>query len=45
MAFGTVNYEAQTDANGDQQIWLDRSVLAKLNALHWPSESYSDLIL
>jgi hypothetical protein len=37
MAFGTANYEAQTD----RLIWLDRLVLAKLNDLRGPGESYS----
>jgi hypothetical protein len=45
MAFGTVNYEAQTDANGDRLIWLDPSVVAKLKALRGPGESYSDVII
>jgi hypothetical protein len=33
MAFGTVNYEVETDANGDRLIWLDPGVVAKLRAL------------
>jgi hypothetical protein len=31
--------------NGDRLIWLDRLVLAKLNTLRGPSESYSDVLL
>jgi hypothetical protein len=45
MAFGTVNYEVQTDANGDRLIWLDPGVVAKLKALRGPGESYSYVIL
>jgi hypothetical protein len=45
VAFGTVNYESQTDANGDRLIWLPHDALAKLRALRRPGESYSDVII
>jgi hypothetical protein len=45
MAFGTVNYGAQTDANGDRLIWLDPGVAARLKALRGPGETYSDVIV
>jgi hypothetical protein len=42
---GNVGFENARDTNGDWFIWLPRDVLAKLNALRGPGESYSDLIL
>ena len=45
MPFGSVGYEAETDASGEQFIWLPAAVVAKLKALRGPGESYSDVIL
>ena len=42
---GSVGYEAEHDANGNQMIWLDRSAYDKLIAMRGPRESYSDVIL
>jgi hypothetical protein len=45
LPFGSVSYEAETDANGQRLIWLPRSVVDRLKALRGPGESYSDDIL
>jgi hypothetical protein len=45
VAFGTVNYESRTDAEGNRLIWLPHDALAKLKALRGPGEDYSDVIL
>jgi hypothetical protein len=45
MLFGSVNYEATTNANGERLIWLDVSVVNRLHAPRGPGESYSDVIL
>jgi hypothetical protein len=42
---GNVGFENKRDSNGDWFIWLPHDVLAKLNALRGPGESYSDAIL
>jgi hypothetical protein len=45
MLFGSVNYEAKTNAKGERLIWLDVRVVDRLTALRGPGESYSDVIL
>jgi hypothetical protein len=45
MLFGSVNYEAATNAKGERLIWLDVRVVDRLGALRGPGESYSDVIL
>jgi hypothetical protein len=42
---GNVGFENARDTNGDWFIWLPRDVLAKLNSIRGPGESYSDAIL
>jgi hypothetical protein len=42
---GNVGFENARDTNGDWFIWLPHDVLAKLNHLRGPGESYSDVIL
>jgi hypothetical protein len=42
---GNVGFENARDTNGDWFIWLPYDVLAKLNRLRGPGESYSDVIL
>jgi hypothetical protein len=42
---GNVGFENQRAPNGDWYIWLDHATIAKLNALHGPGDSYSDVIL
>ena len=45
MPFGSVSYEAAPDANGQVKIWLEPHILAKLRAIRWPKQSYSDVNL
>jgi hypothetical protein len=45
MPFGSVNFEAGVDANGERYIWLPRAVVDRLRALRGPGESFSDVIL
>jgi hypothetical protein len=42
MPFGSVNFEAGVDANGERYIWLPRAVVDRLRYLRAPGESYSD---
>jgi hypothetical protein len=41
MRFGSVNYEAKTDAKGERLIRLDVWILNRLAALCGPGESYN----
>jgi hypothetical protein len=43
--FGSVNFEAGVDSNGERYIWLPRAVVDRLRSLRGPGESYSDVIL
>jgi hypothetical protein len=45
MTFGTVNYEAKTNAKGERLIWLDDRVVNRLTAQRGPGEGYCDVIL
>jgi hypothetical protein len=36
MPFGSVNFEAGVDANGERYIWLPRAVVDRLRALREP---------
>jgi hypothetical protein len=45
MPFGSVNFEAGVDANGERYIWLPRAVVDRLRALRGSGESFSDVIL
>ena len=45
MPFGSVNFEAGVDDNGERYIWLPRAVVDRLRSLRGPGESYSDVIL
>jgi hypothetical protein len=45
MQLGLVTVEPELDAKGERLISLDLTVLNRLRALRWPSESYSDVIL
>jgi hypothetical protein len=42
---GSVGVENKRDANGNWQIWLDRRIVDKLNAMREPHKSLSDVIL
>ena len=45
MPFGSVNFEAGVDDDGERYIWLPRAVVDRLRALRGPGESFSDVIL
>ena len=45
MQLGLVAVEPELDAKGERLISLDLTVLNRLRALRWPSESYSDVIM
>jgi hypothetical protein len=45
MPFGSVNFEAGVDANGERYIWLPRAVVDRLRYLRASGESFSDVIL
>jgi hypothetical protein len=45
MRLGSVNYEAQPNAKGEQLIWLEPAVLDKHAAPRGPGESFSEVIL
>jgi hypothetical protein len=45
MILGSVGFENEVNAQGERLIWLDRAVVQRLNHLHDPSESLSDVIL
>jgi hypothetical protein len=45
LPLGSVMYEAQTNAKGEQLIWLEEKWLNQLDAMRGPGESYSDVIL
>ena len=40
MPFGSVNFEAGVDDNGERYIWLPRAVVDRLRALRGPGESF-----
>jgi hypothetical protein len=42
---GSVGVENKRDSNGDWQIWLDRRIVDRLNAIREPHEGLSDVIL
>ena len=44
MPFGSVNFEAGVDANGERYIW-PWAVVDRLRSLRGPGESFSDVIL
>ena len=44
MPFGSVNFEAEVDANGEAYIWLPRAVVDGLRSLRGSGESFSDVI-
>jgi hypothetical protein len=45
LPLGSVGYEAETDAKGNREIWLEPRVVDRLKALREPGESYSDVIM
>ena len=45
LSLGSVGYENEINERGERLIWLPHDVLAKLNHLRGPGESYSDVIL
>ena len=45
MPFGSVSFEAKTDANGERRIWVESRVVDRLKAMRGPGRSYSDVIL
>ena len=45
LPLGSVGYENATNEKGERLIWLPHDVLAKLNRLRGPGESFSDVIL
>jgi hypothetical protein len=45
MLFGSVNYEAKTNAKGQINVWLAEGVVNRLKMLRGPGESYSDVII
>jgi len=45
MPFGSVNFEAGVEANGERYIWLSRAVVDRLRSLRGQGESFSDVIL
>jgi hypothetical protein len=45
LPFGSVTAEPVPKPNGRVEIWLAPNLLAKLQMLRRPSESYSDVIL
>jgi hypothetical protein len=42
LAFGSMAYEREPDANGERQIWLEPRFVDRLRAMRGPGESYSD---
>ena len=45
MPFGSVNFEAGADDDGERYIRLPRAVVDRLRAMRGPGENYSDVIL
>jgi hypothetical protein len=45
MPFGSVNFEAGVDDNGERYTWLPRAVVDRLRYLRTRSENFSDVIL
>ena len=45
LPFGSVTAEPERAPDGRVEIWLAPNLLAKLQMLRRPSESYSDVIL
>jgi hypothetical protein len=45
LPVGNVGFERESNAEGEREIWLEPHILAKLQALRGPGESYSDVIL
>jgi hypothetical protein len=41
MPFGSTGYERQLDASGQRLIWVESRIVAKLDALRGPGESYA----
>jgi len=39
LPVGSVGFEAEPDANGERQIWLDAGVVDRLAAMRGPCES------
>jgi hypothetical protein len=42
---GNVSFENEINERGERLIWLERSVIDRLNHLGGPGESFSDVIL
>ena len=42
---GSISYENKIDEDGNRLIWLDLDVVARLNAMRGPGQSYSDVIV
>jgi hypothetical protein len=45
LPLGSVGYENKVNEKGERLIWLERSVVDRLNHLRGPGEGYSDVIL
>jgi hypothetical protein len=45
LSLGSAGFENEVNKNGERLIWLDRSVVQRLNHLPDPSETMSDVIL
>jgi hypothetical protein len=45
IPFGSVNFEAGVDDNGERYIWLPRAVVDRLRALRGPGDSFADVII
>jgi hypothetical protein len=45
LPVGSVGYEAEPNAKGEREIWLEEVWVDRLAALRGPEETYSDVIL
>jgi hypothetical protein len=45
MPFGSVGFENKVNEKGERLISLPDDVLSKLNRLHGPGETFSDVII
>ena len=45
LPLGSVGYETQLNAQGEQLVWLETAIVDRLGVMRGPGESYSDVIL
>ena len=45
LPLGSVAYEANVNARGEREIWLDEGIVNRLRLMRGPGESHFDVII